>query len=257
VPTPAAAAAQAREVAVEGKEMAFTAPASVEAGLVKVNFKNAGTMAHEAALARLETGKTPQDLQAAFPQGEAAVLQLLTFVGGPNAVDPGRTASVSSALEPGVYAFLCFLPDPADGAPHVAKGMISFMNVTGQAAAVTAPKADKSIVMKDFAYDMPALAKGKQTVKLSNEGPQPHVLSLLKLGQGKTMKDVGAFLAGQAPPGPPPFSALGGSALTKGRDAYLELDLEAGNYVAICPVPDPASGKPHSELGMVKEFTIQ
>jgi len=36
-----------------------------------------------------------------------------------------------------------------------------------------------------------------------------------------------------------------------------DLGREPGNYVAVCFVPDPASGKAHAELGMITPFTVQ
>jgi hypothetical protein len=33
-------------------------------------------------------------------------------------------------------------------------------------------------------------------------------------------------------------------------------DLEPGEYVAICFVPDPESGLPHFALGMLMPFTV-
>jgi hypothetical protein len=39
--------------------------------------------------------------------------------------------------------------------------------------------------------------------------------------------------------------------------SYMTLDLQAGTYVAVCRVPDPASGTAHEHLGMVKQFTVK
>ncbi len=247
---------EAIDVAVEGNEFAFTAPASVEAGLVTFNFKNTGQQSHEMAVARLQAGKTPADLQAAMQQGEAAVLPLLTFVGGANSVHAGGDFSSTSVLEPGTHTLWCFLPDPTDGVPHIAKGMIGFINVTGEADDDPLPAADQTIVMKDFTFEIPALKAGESTVRLTNQGPQLHVLTLMKLAEGKTAQDVGAFFAGQAPPGPPPFTDVGGSNLSVGEEANMHLNLESGNYLAVCPIPDATSGVPHMELGMIKEFTV-
>ncbi len=37
---------------------------------------------------------------------------------------------------------------------------------------------------------------------------------------------------------------------------YMSLDLQAGTCLALCRVPDPASGVPHTHLGMVKQFSV-
>ena len=37
---------------------------------------------------------------------------------------PGGRGWTTLDLQPGEYALICFVPDPADGVPHVAKGML-------------------------------------------------------------------------------------------------------------------------------------
>ena len=58
--------------------------------------------------------------------------------------------------------------------------------------------------------------------------------------------------------GPPPFELAGAmQALAAEMRGWAVLDLEPGNYPAICAVPDPASGQPHAALGMVASFTVK
>jgi hypothetical protein len=58
--------------------------------------------------------------------------------------------------------------------------------------------------------------------------------------------------------GPPPFEVVGGmQALATGMRGWAVLDLAPGNYLAICAVPDPASGQPHLALGMIASFTVE
>jgi hypothetical protein len=77
-------------------------------------------------------------------------------------------------------------------------------------------------------------------------------VNILQLGPGKTARDAIDFFT--APAGPPPFAPVGGvQGATPGvMDAILVVDLKPGNYLAICNIPDPASGKPHSALGMIE-----
>jgi hypothetical protein len=44
--------------------------------------------------------------------------------------------------------------------------------------------------------------------------------------------------------------------MNPGYTNWAVLDLEAGDYLAICFVPDPATGQPHFALGMVMPFTV-
>ena len=113
-----------------------------------------------------------------------------------------------------------------------------------------------TVKLLDFAFVLPAEIKaGRQIWQIVNEGAQPHEIMLIKLAGGKSMADVQAFL--QSPHGAPPFSQIGGfQAIDPGTSGWLNLDLTPGQYVAICHVPDQASGHAHSELGMVMPFTV-
>lgn len=62
----------------------------------------------------------------------------------------------------------------------------------------------------------------------------------------------------QSREGAPPFEYMGGlQAIDSGRTGWAGLDLSPGEYIALCFVPDPASGKPHIELGMVASFRVR
>lgn len=109
----------------------------------------------------------------------------------------------------------------------------------------------------DFSFTLPSEIKaGVQTWKIVDAGEQPHEMNLIKLADGKTMEDVAHWM--HAPEGAPPFANVGGmQGIDPNEAAYLHLDLEPRDYVAICHIPDPASGKPHDALGMVLPFTVK
>jgi hypothetical protein len=136
--------------------------------------------------------------------------------------------------------------------------MISFFTVSGSTGAAPAPKGTQTITARDFNFTIPKKVKGTQTLGFTNKGTQSHELSLLKLNAGVSIDDVkNAFLSEAPPSGPPPFSEAGGvGAIAPGTTAYLNAHLAKGNYVAVCFVPDPATGKPHVELGMLAPFTV-
>lgn len=253
---PAAGVATTPQVVVKTTDYAFDAPDQINAGVVSIRMENNGKEPHHTQLARLAEGKTIADLQAAFGQGEEAALALLEFAGGPAALDPGKSQEVVLNLKEGNYVLLCFI-SAADGTPHFVKGMLKPLQVVAGGQGAQAPKADGAVSLKDFSIGMPAEVKaGKQTWEIKNEGPQPHEMAVIKLAPGKTMDDVGAFF--QAPSGPPPFESVGGmQALQAGESGWAVVDFQPGNYVALCAVPDPASGKAHAELGMITPFTVK
>jgi uncharacterized cupredoxin-like copper-binding protein len=240
---------------ITASDFTFAAPDSISAGLVTIRMTNHGQEPHHGQLLRLNEGVTFDELATALAEEGDGALRLVTAEGGPGATDPHGVAQVTLDLQPGQYALACFIPG-ADGVPHLAKGMLKPIEVTAAAAATTAPLVRDTFTMKDFTFVMPdQLPAGPATYKVVNEGPQIHELNLLKLAPGTTAQDVVAWT--RNPSGPPPFEAVGGiNAFSQDGAGYMTVVLEPGNYVAVCNVPDPASGAPHSELGMVKEFTV-
>ncbi|HMQ51839.1 MAG TPA: hypothetical protein PKE64_17195 [Anaerolineae bacterium] len=256
--TTTAKAAQIPEITIKATDFSFEAPAQIEAGLVKLNLVNEGQEPHHAQLVRLNEGVTLAQFQAALQQGPEAAFPLLAFVGGPGLVDPGLSSQVTLDLVPGQYVLLCFIPSH-DGVPHLAKGMVRPLEVVARTEQVEVanPQADLIVKMVDFAYVLPAEIKaGRQVWQIVNEGPQPHEIMLVKLAEGKSMADLQAFL--QSPHGAPPFSQIGGfQGINAGASGWLNLDLTPGEYAAVCHIPDPASGHAHSELGMVRAFSVK
>jgi uncharacterized cupredoxin-like copper-binding protein len=227
--------------------------------LTSIQLENQGQELHHAQLVRLNDGVTADEFQSAMQTGdEELLMSLITFHGGVGLLPPGGSANVTVNLNNGQYFFLDFIPD-AEGVPNLAKGMVSPMVVTGSESsdAAQVPSADAEIVLKDFNMVMPEeISAGNQTWKVYNEGPQPHEIILLKLGENMSMADVQAWA--ETMEGPPPFEPIGGmQGLSTGESGYIELDLSPGSYIATCDIPDPVTGSPHSELGMLMEFSVQ
>jgi uncharacterized cupredoxin-like copper-binding protein len=97
------------------------------AGAARVLVRNVGKQAHEMEIARLLPGKTVADL-AAWAEKMAGPPPA-RFVGGVSPIAPGAANDLTLALTPGRYALLCFVPDAADGKPHVAHGMAHELEV--------------------------------------------------------------------------------------------------------------------------------
>ncbi len=246
-------------LAVTGKEYAFDLPASVPAGVTAITLTNAGKEEHQAQLVKIADGKTMTDLLAGLQSSDpTAALKLITLSGGPNAVAPGATGTSTVDLKPGAYAFLCFISGP-DGAPHITKGMVAPLEVTGTATTTPLPAGDASLTLKDFSFDLDSLTAGKHTVTVKNDGPQPHEATIVRLKDGVTVDTIRSMVtASPAPSGPPPWTDVGGvTGVAPGTTVNMDVDLPAGNYAFICFVPDQATGKPHFELGMIGALTIQ
>lgn len=248
-------------VVINGGDFYFSVPDRVEAGLVSLTLVNVGGEPHQANLARIRDGFSYAQVLEAAHKGEAAMMPMLEWVGGPNTVKPGGRQEVIVSLQPGEYVVICMIPSH-DGVPHFAKGMIDHFTVVPAAGASMTPrepKADLEVEMLDFSFRLPAtLPAGEQVWRVVNRGAQPHEVSLVKLAPGKSFDDLKAFFQHHPPAGPPPFEDAGGiGAIAPGGSGWVKLNLQPGNYVALCFVPDPRQGVPHLAMGMMAPFTVR
>ncbi|MEJ7901370.1 MAG: hypothetical protein WKF63_05950, partial [Thermomicrobiales bacterium] len=113
------------------------------------------------------------------------------------------------------------------------------------------------IVGTEYAFDMPASVAGGWTrITLDNQGAMDHHAMLMRVNDGSTYEDLGAALQGGD------FGAifavatsLGGPMAGPGGTASVIADLEPGQYMAICVIPDD-QGVPHVALGMAANFEV-
>jgi hypothetical protein len=240
---------------IHTKDFAFEAPDTISGGLTTFRLMNDGPALHHVQLVRLDSGKTVADLQAAL-KNPGPPPRWALFVGGPNAPDPSGEMDATFDVAPGNYAIIC-LVDIGDHIPHFAKGMMKGLVVTPAAGTPMAmPTADVTIALADYNFVIKgALTPGKHTIKVENNGPQPHELEMIRLAPGKTVKDLMAWIDKAA--GPPPANAIGGVvALMPSLSGFATVDLAPGNYLLVCFIPDSKDGKPHAEHGMLKEIKI-
>ena len=228
---------------------------TVPAGTLRIRFDNRGNETHQVQFGKAPDGVDAEGFTRTFrDQGDKAAFDQLEWAGGVNALAPGATGEASIDLVPGDYLVVCFVPT-ADGTSHLMKGMVSELHVTkasGPAAAL--PQASETVTLSDYHIAVPDGFRGHGEVGFRNEGSQPHEVVFLQLAPGKTLADAVAWQTKQD--GPPPFSFAGGAGtIDPAGEETVSLDLEAGNYLAVCYVPGPG-GQPHLAMGMVSTFTI-
>lgn len=243
-------------VTITTVDHAFSAPEQIDAGLVSITMQNDGNEPHHVQFVRLNDDVTLEQLGAALQEGPEAAFPLVSFAGGPSMVDGGGSQTVTVNLTAGTHMLLCLVPD-SDGVPHLAHGMAAPIEVVDNGQDNPEPlTADLTIQLLDFAYAFSSgIEAGPQIWEVENDGDVIHEIALIKLNDGATMDDVEAYM--HAPEGPPPFANVGGlQAIDPGTSGWVHLDLAPGDYVAVCHIPDPASGKTHIELGMVMPFTV-
>jgi hypothetical protein len=253
-------------ITLNAGDFAFAGPSEAPAGLVTVTMTNNGAEPHHAQLVKLNDGVTMAEFEEALQSGDPnATGPLAGFVGGPAVVGPGASSRVILRLEVGQYVALCFVPSP-DGVPHLAKGMVFPFSVTGEDEGAPDPPADAAVTLLDYSFELPGrVAAGPQVWNVANQGAEAHELVIYRPAPELTADELVALLtAAESPPGTgtgapaeQPFVAVGGmQALSGGRSGWVVLDLEPGEYVAVCYVPT-ADGVPHLMLGMIQTFTVQ
>lgn len=234
----------------------------LRAGLVTVRLRNVGTVAHQVQLVRLHAGVSPakyrSDLIAsqggtALAEGDAA--------GGATAIEPGGHQVTWINLRPGTYVALCFQTGGDAGAPHFVHGMFDSFTVVGHDQHWGRPEDVVGTIRAfSFGYHMPAVIRGHATYRFLNTATaDTHELQLLKLLPGKTAADVLAWVkSGETTPPPVSGTAGGAGAIPPGGREWLRMNLQPGNYVALCFVPDDQPPHaPHAALGMVQGFTVK
>ena len=247
--------AAAQKVNIVAREYSFDAPATLEGGVVQFTFSNRGNEPHFVGLARVNEGRTFEDVRAALtaplpsPGSAPAGPPPSEDFGGTPTIHPGVEGEMAFNIPAGDYVFFCQIPAP-DGVPHSAKGMLKDLTVT-EGAEGTLPEADQTMVATDFAFDRaPSLKAGTNVLRLRNNGRQLHELSVIELASGKTVDDMVAWA--RQPSGPPPARYLGGVAIKAGEEATATLDLAEGRtYAVICEIPDFLGDfAPHVTKGM-------
>jgi hypothetical protein len=240
---------------------AFQAPDTLDAGLTTFHFANHSDEIHYAHAVRLDSGRTVAELAAVYAEAVRTAgprPTWLTRSGGPGGTAPGDTFSVTHVIEPGRYVWICPVDD-RDGNPHFSMGEARPFVVRAAAPDAVeppAPEASQVIRLVDYAFAMDApLTAGHHTIRVANEGPDPHDMVLMRLAPGKTADDVLSWL--QEGEGPPPFSLAGGVAvLAPGMEAFFEADLTPGDYVLVC-MATAQDGRTHIEHGMIQQVSVR
>jgi hypothetical protein len=245
--------------------MGYTFPQSTApAGWATIELVNQDhQLPHQAQLFRLHDGTTVDAFTTALmtPAGEGAVMSLADPMGGPNAISGSSPVTAYVKLDPGAtYMVICAIPAP-DGQPHYAHGMIGHFSVGQTAGSATPPAAASTITLTDFAFGVPDGVDWSKPIDVANKGTEPHELVIVGAAPGKTLDDVKAALQappGSAPAGPPPYVFFGGvGAIAPGSDEVFQPQVAAGDYLLVCYITDPATGKPHFALGMLLPITVQ
>jgi hypothetical protein len=188
-----------------------------------------------------------------------------TSIAGGAGAFPGQTVQMVLDLPPG--NFIAWAEDPT--APITPASF----RVTGEMAtpAVTeAPQAavtvQEIVTESGFGFQIEGdFATGAQVVAVANLSDQPHFVEIDRtpspLTVDQVMQLVNLPMGGTPPPGLPNPADIEIAAFigtqSQGTTQWRSLDLDPGDYVLLCWVPDPTRGGiPHAMEGMVAVFSV-
>ena len=113
------------------------------------------------------------------------------------------------------------------------------------------------IVSEEYTFSGPErIDGGWKTVRLKNQGREIHHVQFLKLPADKSGKDFNEALASDSTRLPSWVVRYGGvNSVMPGEDATVIINLDPGEYVLICGIPDKR-GLPHVIRGMTKSIQV-
>ena len=245
------------------RKFRMDAPKSIEGGLVKVNFRNAGKTPHEAQLIRLEGGHTVQEVLEKLRSDEQEIPDWVRFEGGVASTRPGQTGTATVRLPAGDYAVI---DTGQDGPPPSAFGALAELKVRGDNGGKVEDTGTR-IVGKDkgrerHEFTTSNLRPGKTQLTFDNTGKEVHHVVGFPFRGNATLADVKKALAEEGEPtGPPPVDFENGfntSTVEGKRKLTTEVTLVKGRYALVCFLTDrDGKGKSHFQDGMLEEVDVR
>jgi hypothetical protein len=230
-----------------------TAPDSILAGWTRMRVEEDGG-GHIVVAFRLPDGAINGDVADFLAALDTArrTPDPAVAMGGP---EIGEVGEVVLNLSPGRYVLGC-VRRADDGRRHASRGEAKVIVVTGPvpASRATPPTPTVEIGLADFAFvGRERWPAGPHLLRVTNRGEQEHQLRLVRLEAGVTLR---AWLeGGGADTSATPIAGM--ARLGPGGVAYLPLDLQPGEYVVYCLIPDVGTGRAHVELGMFRSIRVE
>lgn len=243
-----------RTFVVTANDFAYSGlPVHAPAGWLTLRMVNAGHELHTFATASVPHGQSASNLEAALLKNH--VPGDITEYGGPNAVAPGDTTTVSMFLPAGTYMVACFVKSP-DGKKHYMKGMMGSFDVVAASDTGAPPASDRRVMLSTYRIAMLGAPPkpGMRTFLVRNTANETHDLVILKVLPGHTVAQALTWFA-TLPPGAPAGAPVGGTTgIHTGDQVLVSARLTPGQYVLLCWMT--TNHKYHFDLGMQQAFTV-
>lgn len=227
-------------VEVTAFDYAFGMPTEIPSGWVTFRMKNRGQKVHHGIVYKYSDsisydrlvssiGESLQEKELLDPTNDFNS-EVVTAMGGPAILSPGRTGETTVLLDPGVYALTCWLV-AEDGEYHAMKGMTRPFVVTEEKSAAEKPEGTIDITLEDVAINIE-----------DPIGPGEHVFSvnfktmdnvhLAKLEGNQKLEDLNQWM--NKAQNPSPFTFLGGAEQAPvGMTNTFKATLDPGRYALV------------------------
>ncbi|HYH58834.1 MAG TPA: hypothetical protein VD790_06395 [Thermoleophilaceae bacterium] len=239
--------------ATSAEPPAYTAPETVEAGVVEITLENNADAQIDGQLVRIDGEHADEEIVGELQNAMRGrpVQDWFQGAGGAPSTNPGESSTVTQVLEPGAYYVVGGDAPPADA--------LTKITVEGEGGAEL-PEADGTIVATEYEFAGENLTAGTQRIEMRNEGEEWHHFLGGQLKEGATIEDAREFL--ETEKGAPPFAGsedegVGTAVFDGGISQIVEVDLKPGTYAFFCFIADRAGGPPHVAKGMVSEVTVE
>lgn len=241
-------------VDVTAVDYAFGMPSEIPSGWVTFRMKNMGKEEHLGIVDKYPdslgykglSGMISEALKQDGMEGFSPMLGLREGqFGGPAMLSPELTGETTVFLEPGLYAFTCWVKTP-DGELHLQKGMIRPFLITNDKTGADKPKSTVDITMTDFAINVEdPIGKGEQVFNVKFE--ESHNIHMARLEPDQDLEDLKEWMNHITAPSP--FKFIGGAEpAPEGMSSTFKATLEPGRYAFA------TFGR--AIHGMAEEFTI-
>ncbi|MCP4979442.1 MAG: hypothetical protein GY935_02980 [Gammaproteobacteria bacterium] len=186
--------------------------------------------------------------------------------GGPGFLSPGLTGETTVYLEPGDYAFECYVK--TNGIFHTTSpgegqlGMMLEFTVTDEKTDAPQPTPNVTLSLENSGVEIVdgALKAGMNTIRVDFVEQQAlpsfvgNDVHIMRVENDESISQADAWLDWRAKDGledPSPVIFLGGiNDMPEGSHGYFTVDLQPGNYAFIAEMPSP------QEAGFVLPFTV-
>lgn len=244
------------ETSVVITDDAFVFPEIVPAGINHVVFENQSSGEAHVLTIRLPEDVDMDELMAVLSDPEAPMPEYLRdqyYPGIPDFPPIGGSSQGFVRYEPGSYLAMNITGTQPP----------AFFAVEGDPWGVSPPMTQHQVGMVEMAFlglDQ-SVAQGEQTWSLVNFGKTWHEIMLIRMPELLAPDELLEFFMtteSAADLEEAGYSQVFGSGImSPGVQQWIELDLEAGAYAALCFAPDDFAGPPHAMMGMISTFLVE